>query len=200
MGNKHLNAEENLYLIAESQQGYFTARQAIDAGFQDATHPYHVRTGHWIREGRGIYRLARYPLSPDSEYVRWALWTRNRQGEVLGIYSHETALSMYELSDINPSKIHISIPRGFRRHSRCPEVLVLHTNEIPDAEIQEREGYRVAKPFRTIRDLLEEGKVSLEFIEQATRQSVVRGLVTSEQVKKIGSDFPEIKELVKDLL
>jgi hypothetical protein len=107
---------------------------------------------------------------------------------------------MYELSDINPSKIHISVPRGFRRHSRCPDVLVLHINEIPDAEIQEREGYRVTKPFRTIHDLLYDGKVSLEFVEHAIRQAFGRGLITPGQVKKIVSDFKEISELVKEII
>src|SRR5579871_759702 len=49
-------ASRRLFEIAESQQGYFTAKQAKAAGFAEKTHPYHVQVGNWIREYRGIYR------------------------------------------------------------------------------------------------------------------------------------------------
>lgn len=42
-------AEQKLFTIAESQQGYFTARQAKIAGYKDDTHPYHVQSGNWMR-------------------------------------------------------------------------------------------------------------------------------------------------------
>ncbi|MGB7747335.1 MAG: hypothetical protein WBN75_08605 [Verrucomicrobiia bacterium] len=31
-----------LMTIAQDQQGYFTTKQAIEAGYADNTHPYHV--------------------------------------------------------------------------------------------------------------------------------------------------------------
>jgi hypothetical protein len=80
MPGPYKRSEEKLYQIAATQAGYFTARQTIDSGFQDSTHQYHVRTGNWIREWRGIYRLARYPNSDDGHYVLWSLWSRNRNG------------------------------------------------------------------------------------------------------------------------
>ena len=51
--------------IAQEQQGYFTTKQAIESGYADNTHPYHVRTGNWERIQRGIYRLAH--LSPPED-------------------------------------------------------------------------------------------------------------------------------------
>ena len=56
-------AARRLYEIAESQQGFFTAKQAIRAGFAEKVHAYHVKAGNWIREHRGIYRLAEFPRS-----------------------------------------------------------------------------------------------------------------------------------------
>jgi hypothetical protein len=60
-------AQGRLYEIAETQQGFFTTKQAIHAGFGEKTHSYHVRVGNWIREHRGIYRLAEFPTTdrPD---------------------------------------------------------------------------------------------------------------------------------------
>ena len=43
-----------LMTIAQDQQGYFTTKQAIEAGYADNTHPYHVRAGNWER---GAYEV-----------------------------------------------------------------------------------------------------------------------------------------------
>lgn len=64
---------EQLFEAAEAQQGYFTTGQAVDAGYARSTHSYHVDTGNWMREHRGIYRLRRYPQSPDGQLVLWSL-------------------------------------------------------------------------------------------------------------------------------
>jgi hypothetical protein len=41
--------------------------KAKASGFAEKTHPYHVRTGNWIREHRGVYRFAHYNDLPSSE-------------------------------------------------------------------------------------------------------------------------------------
>ena len=38
-----------LYAIAEGQQGYFTARQAADAGHQLGSQAHHIKAGNWVR-------------------------------------------------------------------------------------------------------------------------------------------------------
>ena len=63
----------DIYDLAERQGGFFTARQAREAGLADNTHPYHVKAGNWIRERRGIYRLARFPLPSRPDLILWQL-------------------------------------------------------------------------------------------------------------------------------
>ncbi len=94
--------ESELFEIAETQQGYFTFQQAIAAGFSDKNHAYHVKAGDWIKVFRGIYRLAKYPIGEREELVLWFLWFRNRSNVPQGVYSHYTALDLYELSDNMP--------------------------------------------------------------------------------------------------
>jgi len=103
-----------LFHIADMQMGYFTTRQAVAAGIPDNNHAYHIKVGHWKRESRGIYRLTNYPVSDYEELMVWYLWSRNRNDVSQGVFSHETALDLYELSDVNPSKIHLTVPKGFR--------------------------------------------------------------------------------------
>ena len=49
-----------LMTVAQDQQGYFTTKQAIEAGYADNTHPYHVHAANWERVYRGIYRMAHF--------------------------------------------------------------------------------------------------------------------------------------------
>src|ERR1039458_8882317 len=88
MAQSHREASRRLFEIAEHQQGFFTTKQAKAAGFAENTHPYHVQVGNWIREHRAIYRLALFPTTDRPELVLWALWSRNRNEEVEGVYSH----------------------------------------------------------------------------------------------------------------
>lgn len=188
MKNSSKTSEERLFRIASVQQGYFTTRQAIEAGFQDATHPYHIKSGNWKREWRGIYRICRYPWSEEGHYTLWSLWSRNRNGIRQGVYSHQTALSLFDLSDAMPEKLHLTVPLSFRRHSEIPGVIVLHRGNIIPPEIEEREGYSVTRPARTIVDLIIDESVSVDIIRQAFRESKQRGLVRNEEFRRYRRD------------
>lgn len=181
----HREAERRLFELAESQQGFFTAKQAKAAGFAENTHPYHVQVGNWIREHRGIYRLALFPLTDHPDLVKWSLWSRNRDEETEGVYSHQTALSLYELSDINPAKLHMTVPARFRRNSEIPGILVLHYQDLPREDVQAREGFLLTRPLRTIVDLIQADCVERVLLEQALSQALDRGLITRQQVGSV---------------
>jgi Transcriptional regulator, AbiEi antitoxin len=82
MAGPYKEVARRLYEIAQSQQGFFTTKQATRAGFAEKTHAYHVKVGNWIREHRGIYRLADFPMAERPDLMLWYLWSQNRQ-EVL---------------------------------------------------------------------------------------------------------------------
>jgi len=199
MSKSSKSTEKRLFQIASEQQGYFTTAQAIKAGFQDATHPYHVKNGDWVREWRGIYRIARYPRTDDGHYALWSLWSRNRKEIRQGVYSHQTALSLFELSDIMPEKIHMTVPPAFRRHSETPGVIVLHHGKILPKEIEEREGYGVTRPVRAIVDLIAGESVSIDIIRQAYKEAKQRGLITEDEFKRYQKN-PEINQKIKENL
>src|ERR1039458_3305351 len=89
------------------------------------------KAGNWIREHRGIYRLALFPATDRPDLALWSLWSSNRKEEVEGAYSHQTAISLFNLSDLNPAKLHMTVPRSFRRNSQIPSILVLHYEDLP---------------------------------------------------------------------
>jgi len=107
--------KQKLFEMASLQQGYFTAKQALSAGFSYRMQSHYKQSGQWLEIDRGVFRLAQFPNSPDEDYVRWSLWSRNRKGEPQAVFSHDSALSTHGLSDIMPSKIHFTVPSGFRK-------------------------------------------------------------------------------------
>ena len=183
-------SEARLFAVAESQGGYFTAKQAEEAGFDRTNHAYHVRAGNWEREHRGIFRLTHFPANERPDLVRWSLWSRDRQDHPQGVYSHQTALSIHDLSDLMPSKLHMTVPLKFRKTSKIPPVLVLHYADLPAGAIDEREGFRVTRPMRAILDLGESQELSPDLLAQAFSEARKRGLITEDEVREYRHKLP----------
>ncbi len=177
MDSQAKRISNTLFEIAEEQQGYFTTKQAADAGCQPGSQAHHAKSGNWLRMERGIYRLARFPQSAEEQLVIYSLWSRNRAGEPEGVYSHQTALSIHDLSEMNPAKLHMTVPTTFRRNARPPRILALHRANLDKKDIEQRHGFAVTTPLRSIADLVAADSVSREIIEEALAGARQRGLV-----------------------
>ena len=175
-------AKLNEFVLA--QQGYFTTKQAIKAGFSSRSHLYHVQTGTWIKVHRGIYRLAQFPLSPEGQYVLWSLWSCNRQEIPQGVFSHQTALSIHELSDVMPARLHMTVSPAFRRNAEQPKILCLHKAELSKGDIVQFQGFQVVRALRAIVDLLAEEAESRDHLRQALQQGLERGLITQNELRQ----------------
>ena len=185
VGRAKKNVPAALFDSIEEQQGYFTAKQAADAGYQLGSQAHHVKSGNWVRVERGIYRLARFPQSNEEQLVIYHLWSRNRAGAPEGVYSHQTALSIHELSDVNPSKLHMTVPLTFRRNAKTPKILVLHRASLNEKDVVQRHGFAVTRPLRAITDLAVAESVSRDIIEQALREGRQRGLITMRELSEL---------------
>ena len=195
MRKERKEAAKRLYEIAEGQQGFFTTKQAKGAGFAENTHPYHVQAGNWIREHRGIYRLASFPRGERPDLMLWSLWSRNRGEAGQAVFSHQTALSLHDLSDVMSAKLHMTVPKSFRRNSEIPRVLVLHFADLSQNDIGAAEGVRVTKPMRTILDLLEAGDVPPATLRQTLREGLRRGLIRRSEIAEARKRLADSKQL-----
>lgn len=183
--NNRKSASANLFEIAEGQQGYFTAKQAAEAGYLLGSQAHHVKAGNWVRVERGVYRMARFPQSAEEQLVIYSLWTRNRAGEPQGVYSHQTALSIHELSDVNPAKLHMTVPSAFRRSAKVPKILALHRASLNEKDVAQRQGFAVTRPLRAIADLVAAETVSRDIVEQALIEGRQRGLLSVREVAEL---------------
>lgn len=187
-----------LYRVAESQVGYFTARQALAAGMDRSTLGYHARPGgRYERVRRGLFRLRHFPSSPQEHVV--AAWLALR--ETPAVVSHESALELYGLSDVIPSVVHISLPRAKRGQRPRPGVR-FHTLERPPgpSEVRLIMGMPVTSPERTIVDSLQAG-TQPEQVELAMHQALDRGLTTPPRLKAALAGRPaRVNDLIERTL
>ena len=169
--------------IAQAQQGYFTTRQAIAVGYADNTHTYHVRTGNWERVQRGIYRMAHLSPAEDGLTPAYLLWTRGRDDKPVGVLSHETALSYFDLGDFNPPKVHVTVPAGFRRNSQPPRAVVLHHAAITPAEITLLRGMPICRAARALCDVVLKNSLAEEECRRLVQEARRRGLILDSETE-----------------
>jgi predicted transcriptional regulator of viral defense system len=186
-----------LFDTASLQDGFFTAMQAKAAGYDTNSQTYHVKAGNWRREGRGIYRLTNYPLTDRPDLSLWFLWSRDRKDKPLGVFSHETALSLYELSDVNPARIHMTVPPGFRRRCPIPRILVLHVGSLSPTELSQVGWVSVTSPIRTLVDVVTQGTLSRDLLEQAVKEASDKGMVTQFELKAARAACPEFDAFLR---
>ena len=172
-----------LFEVADRQAGYFTAGQARKVGYDYRLQHYHRGRGNWIPAGHGLYRLRHYPDVEDEELVRLSLWSRDRGDRSQAVVSHETALGLHDLTDLMPDRIHLSVPKSFRKEP--PNGVVLHKAQLDEEDVEARRGYRVTTPLRTILDIARSPRVSPEHLEAAVTEALERGLVRRKRLREV---------------
>jgi hypothetical protein len=163
-----------LYQIAVEQGGYFTAAQALQAGYTYSQQHFHRQRGNWLQIERGIFRLRDFPPAEREDLIRWSLWSRDQKGAPQAVVSHDTALALHELSDVMPARIHLTVPPGFRKQT--PPGCVLHKASLAPDDVETRTGYQVTRPLRSLLDVAA-SPLSQEHLERAVHDALERGMV-----------------------
>lgn len=174
---------DRLYQVAESQQGYFTSAAAKALGYDYPHQHFHLKQGNWIRVDHGIYRLKKFPAAAHEDLMRWWLWSRKK-----GVMSHETAAAVYELGDILPAKVHLTVPGDFRRNA--PNGVTLHKAKLVPSDVEVREGFPLTKPLRTIADLTL-SHIDPERLSAIVKDAVRKGLVERRELSALSSKLSE---------
>jgi predicted transcriptional regulator of viral defense system len=177
-----------LYEIAIKQSGCFTTQQANAAGFEDSTHPYHVKHGNWFRIHRGLYRLTVIPESRLGILVGWHLWSRDRKQVAQAIFSHLTALEVHRLLGSEDERIFMTVPHSFRRTSKTPLGLILYKGDLAANEIVDVEGIRITSPKRTLEDIVKSRVLSRNQLSAVLDQASRIGLVDTPFVAGLLGD------------
>ena len=165
-----------LEAFALEQGGYFDRQDAQTYGLGDRLLHYHVRTGRFERCFPGVFRLSRAPIAQHDELLQTIVWTNYR-----GAVSHESALALYGLADVMPSRIHLTVPLDFRRGTSS---FVLHRSTLAPEDVTAYDGVRVTTAARTIVDAAAAG-TDPEQVVKAVQQGLERALYDQGQLQTV---------------
>ena len=167
----------HLYETAAAQEGHFTTAQAAEAGYSPQLLAKYLRNGRIVRVRRAVYRLVHFPPSDHEDLVVVWLWS-----DRAGVFSHETALALHQLSDALPAKAHLTLPASWKsRRLQVPAGVVLHFADLDDADRAWAGAVQVTTPARTVVDCAEAG-VAPGLVKQAIDEGLHRGLFTEAMV------------------
>jgi len=187
-----------LHDLAIGQHGYFTWSQAQACGYSSALITHHASSGGFERMRRGVYRFADIPrFEREAELTAW-LAAGPRDDSVL---SHETALELLGLSDMVPSRIHLTVPRSRRGYRGGLDVQVHTTSRPlrPDERTTWR-GLSLTSPARTIVDAADAG-TQPEQIAKAVQAAVGRAITTPQRLLRQADErSARVSELVRRFL
>lgn len=171
---------DKLALIAAEQQGLVAAADAREAGI----HPHRLvdmeRRGTIERVARGVYRFPLLDTRPAlGQLAQATMWADRR-----GVLSHDTALDLYELCDVNPARIHITIPTSYRLQKSVPRLYAIHKRDLEKDERTFHEGIPIVTPQRAILDGIESG-MRTDLLHQAIDTAHKRGQVRGPALTRI---------------
>lgn len=177
-------AYDLLFGLATSQFGYVSRAQAVEAGLARNTLDEMSKRGAVDHVAHGLYRFKAFPHDPFDAYMEAALWPHGHTG----VLSHETALDVYGLSDANPRKIHVTLPKKHRITREIPPVYEIHHADLEPGEITWREGLPLTTVARTLRDCHRE-HLRRGLLEQALQQARARGLLTAAEARELRNEI-----------
>lgn len=185
-----MTAQELLWEIALDRHGYVTTADARAVGVAPHTLKLLAQRGKLLREGHGLYRFERFPASAADEYQQAVLWT----GQPDAALSHQTALDVLDLCDVNPDRIHVTVPATARVRRSGGDQIELHHQTLQPAAIGWWEGVRCVTEETAIDQTITGGTTPLHLIRQAIDTARSRGRINQEAA----ADFTSRMEFSRD--
>lgn len=166
-----MGATEEIIKMAQGNNGTVTTAMVVAAGFSRGNIKYLVDKGMIEKSSRGIYIL---PEVWEDEIFN--LQNRFKRG----VYSHETALFLWDLTDRTPNKYHMTFPMNYnltnpkKENIRCVQC----KKEIYDLGIEEvttpgGNAVRAYSAERTLCDILKpHSRVDIQVATEAFKRYV----------------------------
>jgi predicted transcriptional regulator of viral defense system len=171
--------------IAAEHGGYIPTSMVVEARIPAARLVTLAARGGLERVGYGLYRLPNFPFDPNDELILATLWANDR-----GAISHETALQFYELADVNPIAIDLTIPKEYRIGRAGGDAYRVHREDLAPKEIAVVDGVRVVSVNRAISGAIKQG-VGSALINQAIDTARNLGRITKKQETELKNQLKE---------
>lgn len=171
--------KNRLFEVAVEQYGYVTTKDARRLRINPVELPKMAARGHLERIAHGLYRFPLFPRDPLDPYMEAVLWADGR-----GILSHETALAVYSLADVNPPRIHVTVPGDYNPRRAGGQRYAIHRRDLPEEDVTRHEAIPIVTPRRALWDIIA-GRLTPHLADQAIRQARARGLIREDEAARL---------------
>lgn len=185
--------EDALRDLAAEHEGLFTAREAEQAGIARALVVQLAHRGRLDRVAQGLYRFPSWPTTPLQQFHEAVLWPRAHRELEYALVSHDSALELYNLTQLNPSVIHVTLPPKTRISRERPTWLRLHFEDVAEKDRVWEQGIPTVSVPRAIEDVAPThgADVIHRAVSEAREKRLLREDELQRLVKKFGSDILE---------
>jgi predicted transcriptional regulator of viral defense system len=169
-----MTIRQRLWQVALDQYGFVTTADAARLSVPEGELPKLAARRKLVRAAHGVYRFPEFAADPTDQLMEAVLWTRDPRAAL----SHETALDVYELSDVNPDVIHVTIPKRKNpiRRTAMPVEYVIHYEDLEPVQIGWWEQIPTVTPATAI-DQAIKTTARPDLVRQAIDQARARGLI-----------------------
>lgn len=177
---------DKLREVALDQHGFVTTAQALETGVSKATLSKLATRERIERVAHGVYRVPQVPSDHYDRFMLAVLWT----GTPDALISHESALDLYGVCDINPKAIDVTVPKGKRISRSGGEGYHIHREDIAERDRAWREEVPVVTLARAIRQCIQAGTAAY-LLEQAMDNGLAEGLITTGEFGRLNAMMQE---------
>jgi predicted transcriptional regulator of viral defense system len=175
---------ERLHEVALDQHGFITTAQALVAGVSDASLAMMVRRGRLERIAHGVYRVPQVPVTQYDPFMLAVLWT----GVDEACLSHDTALAAWEISDINPTAIHLTVAKRRRIKRVGGNGYVLHRENLTPEQVTWWHEIPIVTISTAIEQCIRTG-VPTYLVRQAIERAVPTGGLLAADVDRLTEEL-----------
>lgn len=122
---------ERLREVALDQHGFVTTAQAAEQGVSNAELSTMAARDRLKRVAHGVYRVSQVSDTEFDQYRLAVLWTAAPEA----CLSHDTALEVWGISDINPDRIHLTVAPQRRLRRSGGQRYVIHHGSLDEGQV-----------------------------------------------------------------
>lgn len=170
--------------VAFDQHGYLQRADVLRGGASPTALKSLVARGRLQRVAHGVYRDPVVPASANDLLHLAVLWT----GVERTYLSHESALAAYELGDVNPDRIHVTVPALTRIRRRDGEQYVVHHEDLRPDEVGWFDQIPTVTPAKAVAQCIVAGTPTY-LLRQALEAAEGTGRITATDVRRLSGQL-----------
>jgi predicted transcriptional regulator of viral defense system len=179
--------EDALRDLAAEHEGLFTAQEAETAGVAHALVVQLAHRGRLDRVAQGLYRFPSWPTTGLQQYHEAVLWPRAHRELAYALVSHDSALELYKLTQLNPGLIHVTLPPKTRISRPRPAWLRLHFADVAENDRTWDQGVPIVSVPRAIEDVA--STHGLDLVHRAISEARERRMLREDELRRLVNEF-----------